>query len=101
MQTVNLSLRRSVCSLNQNPYFSALRGVNRKACGELILPVRTGARRAADEDPQIQRGLEPMCSEAGRGLITVWTPAAKIRQVCSVTGGGDGEKDREGEREDE
>lgn len=42
-----------------------------------------------------------MCSEAGRGLITVWTPAAKIRQVCSVTGGGDGEKDREGEREDE
>lgn len=42
-----------------------------------------------------------MCSAAGRGLIAVWTPAAKIRQVCSVTGGGDGEKDREGERENE
>lgn len=51
-----------------------------------------------DEDPQIQRGLEPMCSAAGRGLIVVWTPAAKIRQVCSVRGEG---MERRTERERE
>lgn len=39
-----------------------------------------------------------MCSAAGRGLIVVWTPAAKIRQVCSVRGEG---MERRTERERE
>lgn len=98
VQTVNLSLRQSICSLNHNPYFSAFRGVNRKACGELILPVRTGARRRRTANPEragadVQRGRPradrcmDACSQDQAGVL------------CQ--GGGDGEKDWEGEREDE